>query len=162
MLAQLRPGSRGHALGVVPLLSAGEELPLRTASLDLVTAFNCVHHFDLGRFLTAVARVLAPGGRLQPGGARRSGRPGEPGDQGSGPPDQRRARQPGCPEASRRPPGDRLLTDGMRLGARRHHVQRTSGRRRNTTSPGPDAGVRGSRTRPPALTWSSTRPARIR
>src|SRR6266581_4573364 len=37
---------------------------LRAASLDLVTAFNCVHHFDLGRFLTAVARVLRPDGQL--------------------------------------------------------------------------------------------------
>ena len=64
MLAQLRAGNRGHALGVVPLLSAAEELPLRAASLDLVTAFNCVHHFDLGRFLAAAARVLAPGGQL--------------------------------------------------------------------------------------------------
>jgi SAM-dependent methyltransferase len=64
MLAQLTAGSRGHAGGVVPLLAAAEQLPLRTASLDLVTAFNCVHHFDLGRFLTAVARVLAPGGQL--------------------------------------------------------------------------------------------------
>jgi SAM-dependent methyltransferase len=49
---------------VVPLLSTAEELPLRTASLDLVTAFNCVHHFDLGRFLTAVARVLQTDGQL--------------------------------------------------------------------------------------------------
>ena len=64
MLAKLKAGNHGHALGVVPLLSTAEELPLRTASLDLVTAFNCVHHFDLGRFLTAVARVLAPGGQL--------------------------------------------------------------------------------------------------
>ncbi|MGO9505601.1 MAG: class I SAM-dependent methyltransferase [Streptosporangiaceae bacterium] len=64
MLAQLKAGSHGRPLGVVPLLSAAEELPLRTASLDLVTAFNCAHHFDLGRFLTAVARVLAPGGQL--------------------------------------------------------------------------------------------------
>jgi SAM-dependent methyltransferase len=64
MLAQLTAGSRGHAGGVVPLLAAAEQLPLRTASLDVVTAFNCVHHFDLGRFLTAVARVLAPGGQL--------------------------------------------------------------------------------------------------
>ncbi len=63
MLARLRAG-HGRDLGVVPLLSAAEELPLRTASLDLVTAFNCVHHFDLGRFLTAAARVLAPGGQL--------------------------------------------------------------------------------------------------
>ena len=64
MLAQLKAGNRGHARGVVPLLAAAEQLPLRAASLDLVTAFNCVHHFDLGRFLTAVARVLAPGGQL--------------------------------------------------------------------------------------------------
>jgi SAM-dependent methyltransferase len=62
MLAQLTAG--GRAPGVVPLLAAAEQLPLRAASLDLVTAFNCVHHFDLGRFLTAVARVLRPGGQL--------------------------------------------------------------------------------------------------
>src|SRR5207237_8818868 len=47
MLAQLKAGNHGHAREVVPLLAAAEELPLRTASLDLVTAFNCVHHFDL-------------------------------------------------------------------------------------------------------------------
>ncbi len=64
MLAQFKAGNGGNALGVVPLLSTAEELPLRTASLDLVTAFNCVHHFDLGRFLTAVARVLQPDGQL--------------------------------------------------------------------------------------------------
>jgi SAM-dependent methyltransferase len=64
MLAQLKAGDRGHARGVVPLLAAAEELPLRAASLDVVTAFNCVHHFDLGRFLAAAARVLAPGGQL--------------------------------------------------------------------------------------------------
>jgi ubiquinone/menaquinone biosynthesis C-methylase UbiE len=63
MLAQLQ-ASRGHARGVAPLLAAAEELPLRTASLDVVTAFNCVHHFDLGRFLAAAARVLKPGGQL--------------------------------------------------------------------------------------------------
>ena len=64
MLAQLRAASPGQPLGVVPLLAAAEQLPLRTASLDLVTAFNCVHHFDLARFLAAAARVLAPGGQL--------------------------------------------------------------------------------------------------
>ncbi|MGO9144461.1 MAG: class I SAM-dependent methyltransferase [Streptosporangiaceae bacterium] len=63
MLAQLKAGNHGRAV-VVPLVSAAEELPLRIASLDLVTAFNCVHHFDLGRFLTAVARVLQPDGQL--------------------------------------------------------------------------------------------------
>jgi SAM-dependent methyltransferase len=64
MLAQLKAANHGHARRVVPLLAAAEQLPLRTASLDLVTAFNCVHHFDLGRFLTSVARVLTPGGQL--------------------------------------------------------------------------------------------------
>ncbi len=64
MLAQLRAGNDGHGPGVIPLASAAEELPLRTASLDLVTAFNCVHHFDLSRFLIGVARVLKPDGQL--------------------------------------------------------------------------------------------------
>jgi hypothetical protein len=64
MLAQLTAASHGHTGRVAPLLAAAEQLPLRTASLDLVTAFNCVHHFDLGRFLTSAARVLAPGGQL--------------------------------------------------------------------------------------------------
>jgi len=64
MLAQLKAGNNGHGPGVIPLVSAAEELPLRTGSLDLVTAFNCVHHFDLGRFLIAVARVLKPDGQL--------------------------------------------------------------------------------------------------
>ena len=64
MLAQLKVGNDGHARGVVPLLSAAEELPLRTASLEVVSAFNCIHHFDLARFLTAVARVLRPDGQL--------------------------------------------------------------------------------------------------
>jgi SAM-dependent methyltransferase len=64
MLAQLKAGPLGQAPGMVPLLAAAEALPLRAASLDLVTAFNCVHHFDLGRFLAAAARVLRPGGQL--------------------------------------------------------------------------------------------------
>jgi len=64
MLAQLTADQHGQALGVVPLRAAAEQLPVRAASLDLVTAFNCVHHFDLARFLTAAARVLKPGGRL--------------------------------------------------------------------------------------------------
>jgi SAM-dependent methyltransferase len=64
MLAELEAGNHGSAARVAPLVSTAEELPLRTASLDLVTAFNCVHHFDLGRFLNAAARVLRPGGQL--------------------------------------------------------------------------------------------------
>jgi SAM-dependent methyltransferase len=64
MLAQLSAGQHGRDGGVMPLLAAAEQLPLRAASLDVVTAFNCVHHFDLGRFLAAAAAVLAPGGQL--------------------------------------------------------------------------------------------------
>ena len=64
MVAELKAARDGHAPGVVPLRAAAEKLPLRAASLDLVTAFNCVHHFDLGRFLAAAARVLRPGGQL--------------------------------------------------------------------------------------------------
>jgi SAM-dependent methyltransferase len=64
MLAQLKARNNGHDLAVAPLRSTAEDLPLRTASLDVVTAFNCVHHFDLGRFLAAAARVLQPGGQL--------------------------------------------------------------------------------------------------
>ena len=62
MLAQLTAG--GGAAGVVPLRAAAEALPLRAASLDVVTAFNSVHHFDLGRFLACAATVLRPGGQL--------------------------------------------------------------------------------------------------
>src|SRR6266581_4017235 len=64
MVAQLKAGRHGHTPDVAPLRAAAEQLPLRAASLDLVTAFNCVHHFDLGGFLTAAARVLKPGGQL--------------------------------------------------------------------------------------------------
>src|SRR5258706_2414325 len=64
MLAELKTDDHGRALELVPLRSTAEELPLRTSRLDLVTAFNCVHHFDLGRFLTAAARVLRPDGQL--------------------------------------------------------------------------------------------------
>lgn len=64
MLAELSAGDDSSAVGLVPLLSTAEELPLRTGSLDLITGFNCVHHFDLGGFLAAAARVLRPDGRL--------------------------------------------------------------------------------------------------
>jgi SAM-dependent methyltransferase len=63
MLAELRAGHYGRAW-VAPLRSTAEDLPLRAGSLDLVTAFNSVHHFDLGRFLAGAARVLRPDGRL--------------------------------------------------------------------------------------------------
>ncbi len=63
MLAELRSGNHGSSR-VVPLLSAAEVLPLRASSLDLVTSFNSVHHFDLSRFLADAARVLRPDGQL--------------------------------------------------------------------------------------------------
>jgi SAM-dependent methyltransferase len=63
MLAELQAGCDGQA-SVVPLRCTAEELPIRTGSLDLITAFNSVHHFDLRRFLAEVARVLRPDGRL--------------------------------------------------------------------------------------------------
>jgi SAM-dependent methyltransferase len=63
MLAELQAG-RGGRVPLVPLRCTAEELPVRTGSLDLVTAFNSVHHFDLGRFLAEVARALRAGGRL--------------------------------------------------------------------------------------------------
>jgi SAM-dependent methyltransferase len=63
MLTEFQAGSDDRA-SVVPLRCTAEELPIRTGSLDLVTAFNSVHHFDLGRFLAEVARVLRADGRL--------------------------------------------------------------------------------------------------
>ena len=63
MLAELRARRDGRAT-LVPLRCTAEDLPIRTGSLDLVTAFNSVHHFDLGRFLAEVARALRAGGRL--------------------------------------------------------------------------------------------------
>jgi SAM-dependent methyltransferase len=63
MLAELQAGNDGPSW-VAPLLSAAEVLPIRTGSLDLVTSFNSVHHFDLGRFLDDAARVLRPDGQL--------------------------------------------------------------------------------------------------
>jgi SAM-dependent methyltransferase len=42
----------------------GQQVRAQQLRQDLVTAFNCIHHFDLGRFLTAVARVLRPDGQL--------------------------------------------------------------------------------------------------
>ena len=64
MLAELNTDDCGRPVVLVPLRSTAEELPMRTSSLDMITAFNCVHHFDLGGFLTAVARVLKSDGQL--------------------------------------------------------------------------------------------------
>jgi SAM-dependent methyltransferase len=63
MLATLEASNQGSGW-VAPLRCTAEELPIRTGSLDLVTSFNSVHHFDLSRFLAAAARVLRPDGQL--------------------------------------------------------------------------------------------------
>jgi SAM-dependent methyltransferase len=63
MLEALQASNHGPHW-VAPLRSSAEELPVRSQSLDLITSFNSVHHFDLGRFLTEAARALRPGGQL--------------------------------------------------------------------------------------------------
>jgi SAM-dependent methyltransferase len=57
-----RPARSGPRRGAAA--RSRRTVAVRAASLDFVTAFNCVHHFDLARFLAAVARVLRPGGQL--------------------------------------------------------------------------------------------------
>jgi SAM-dependent methyltransferase len=44
--------------------STAEQLPVRPASVDFVTTFNAVHHFEPTRFVGEAAAALAPGGRL--------------------------------------------------------------------------------------------------
>jgi SAM-dependent methyltransferase len=63
MLAELRAGPDDR-VPLVPLRCTAEELPVRSGSLDLVMAFNSVHHFDLERFLAVAGRVLKPNGQL--------------------------------------------------------------------------------------------------
>jgi SAM-dependent methyltransferase len=63
MLATLQAGNQGP-FWVAPLRCTAEELPVRDGSLDLVTSFNSVHHFDLARFLAAAAGALRPDGQL--------------------------------------------------------------------------------------------------
>jgi ubiquinone/menaquinone biosynthesis C-methylase UbiE len=49
---------------VIALRCAGERLPLADSSIDLLTSFNAVHHFDLDGFVDEAGRVLRPGGDL--------------------------------------------------------------------------------------------------
>ena len=63
MLAEVQASRHGR-VPLAPLRCTAEELPLRSGCLDLVTAFNSVHHFDLGRFLAEVARALREDGLL--------------------------------------------------------------------------------------------------
>jgi SAM-dependent methyltransferase len=63
MLAELKVSDDRNE-PVLALRSTAEQVPVRTGSLDLVTAFNSVHHFDLERFLAVAGRVLKPNGQL--------------------------------------------------------------------------------------------------
>ena len=60
--ARIRNGHAGprarHLVGAV------ETLPFRTASCDVMTCFNAVHHVDLARFADEASRVLTPSGQL--------------------------------------------------------------------------------------------------
>ena len=46
------------------LVGAVEMIPFRTASCDVMTCFNAVHHVDLARFAGEASRVLTPSGQL--------------------------------------------------------------------------------------------------
>jgi SAM-dependent methyltransferase len=63
MLAMLQASNSGP-VQLAPVRCTAEELPVRTQSLDLVTSFNSVHHFDLARFLAAAASALRADGQL--------------------------------------------------------------------------------------------------
>ena len=64
MLAQARLRN-GHAgPRARHLVAAVETLPFRTASCDVMTCFNAVHHLNLARFVAEAARVLTPSGQL--------------------------------------------------------------------------------------------------
>ncbi len=63
MLRSLRERS-GPMSGIQPVLSAAECPPVDARTLDWITTFNAVHHFDLPRFLEGMVALLRPGGRL--------------------------------------------------------------------------------------------------
>lgn len=52
------------AQSLSPVCSSAELLPVRPESLDFVTTFNAIHHFDPTRFVSEASAALRPGGRL--------------------------------------------------------------------------------------------------
>jgi SAM-dependent methyltransferase len=61
LLVLLHDGPRGqHPVACCE----AERLPIADSSVDFITTFNAVHHFDLDRFVQEAARVLAPNGHL--------------------------------------------------------------------------------------------------
>jgi SAM-dependent methyltransferase len=61
--AMLRQGST-TALGVLFTVARAEALPVRSGSVDIVTAAGSLNYVDLDRFFPEVARVLSAGGTL--------------------------------------------------------------------------------------------------
>ena len=64
MLTQARIRNGHTGLRARHLVASVETLPLRTASCDVMTCFNAVHHVDLARFAGEASRVLTPAGQL--------------------------------------------------------------------------------------------------
>lgn len=65
MIALARERAHGQAPGRVRFTEADFlAYPLAAASFDFVCANTALHHMDFGAALTALARVLRPGGRL--------------------------------------------------------------------------------------------------
>ena len=64
MLAQARIRNGRAGPRARHLVGAVETLPFRTASCDVMTCFNAVHHVDLARFADEASRVLTPSGQL--------------------------------------------------------------------------------------------------
>jgi ubiquinone/menaquinone biosynthesis C-methylase UbiE len=65
MIALARERGYGQAPGRVTFVEADFlTYPLAAASFDFVCANTALHHMDFGAALTALARVLRPGGRL--------------------------------------------------------------------------------------------------
>ena len=56
---QKTPGRQIQSIG-----ARADGLPLRGRSVDWISTYNAVHHFDLARFLCQVAKVLKPGAKL--------------------------------------------------------------------------------------------------
>ena len=64
MLTQARLHNSPAGLRAQHLVGAVETLPFQTASCDVMTCFNAVHHFDLAQFAGEASRVLTPSGQL--------------------------------------------------------------------------------------------------
>ena len=63
MLCVLKTLSTAGEL-IQPVEAQAENLPLRRRSVDWITTFNAVHHFNLAMFLRSATKILKPRGRL--------------------------------------------------------------------------------------------------